>query len=112
MEGPLECRDAGGFLNWGYIPVNRPGKEDHIVPTQVHLCKLLGSVCWSDESRYGDREGFADMETLHRQVHELATELLDIRDRGSAQAASAAMEKLHQLRDSLLRELKGLLRQN
>ncbi|MFU8837577.1 MAG: EAL domain-containing protein [Thiohalomonadaceae bacterium] len=67
-----------------------------------HRCRF-GS--WLDRSGYRQQPGFGKIDLLHRQVHQLASELCELHDQGQAESAIARLDELYALGDALLAEL-------
>jgi hypothetical protein len=62
--------------------------------------------------RYGTQPTFEIIEPLHRQVHVLGAELLELQIQGRNAEALARLGELHGLREALLKQLKTLLQEN
>jgi diguanylate cyclase (GGDEF)-like protein/PAS domain S-box-containing protein len=81
-------------------------------PGDIHLCRF-GS--WLDAQglhRYGTHPALARVDDVHRQVHALATELLQLHSLGQNAEALSRIPELLGLRDELLGQLKALMRKN
>ncbi len=81
-------------------------------PMDRHQCRF---GMWLDAKgliRYGAQPAFHTIELLHRQVHVLGTELLELQSRGRNSEALARLGELHDLRDALLTQLKTLVLEN
>ena len=59
-------------------------------------------------ARYGTQPSFVVIERLHRQVHELVTEMYKLDGQGCNPKALARLDELHNLRSTLLEQLKAL----
>jgi hypothetical protein len=84
------------------------GERDNPPPLDHHQCHF-GK--WLDAERLvrqGAQAVFHNIDPLHRQVHALAAELCELRDRGRKREALARLGELHGLRDALLEQMKAL----
>jgi hypothetical protein len=59
--------------------------------------------------RYGQRHRLRTIESLHRRVHGLALELIDLRAMGKQREALERLPELHRVRDGLLDQLNLLM---
>ena len=88
------------------------GEREVPPPMDRHQCRF---GMWLDAKgliRYGAQPAFHTIELLHRQVHVLGTELLELQSRGRNPEALARLGELHDLRDALLTQLKKLVLEN
>jgi diguanylate cyclase (GGDEF)-like protein/PAS domain S-box-containing protein len=86
--------------------------EEEAPPLDYHQC-LLGQ--WLDTEGldlYGDRSAFHSLDPLHRQVHSLAAELMELHAHNRTPEALARLDELRALRDAWLEQLKELLNEN
>ncbi len=74
-----------------------------------HQCRFGTWLEADGLARHGAQPAFKVIESLHRQVHALATELLEMQARGQSPEVLAKLDKLYGLRDALLEQLKALL---
>ena len=72
----------------------------------VHQCRFAQWLEADGLARYGEQPAFQTIESLHRQVHALAAELLILQACGQSQLALARLGELHDLRDNLLAQMK------
>jgi len=85
------------------------GERETPMPLDMHQCRFGQWLDTDGLSRYGWLSSFPTIERLHRQVHELATELCKLHTQDSDPvAALARLGELHSLRDALLEQLKTL----
>ena len=85
------------------------GERETPMPLNMHQCRFGQWLDTDGLSRYGWLSSFPTIERLHRQVHELATELCNLHTQDSdTEAALARLGELHSLRDALLEQLKTL----
>jgi hypothetical protein len=85
------------------------GERETPMPLDIHQCRFGQWLDTDGLSRYGRQPSFPIIERLHRQVHELATELCRLHTQDSdPEAALARLGVLHSLRDALLEQLKTL----
>jgi len=71
-------------------------------PLSAHHCHF-GQ--WLDRSGFANQPGFGKVDLLHRQVHQLATELCELQDQGHQDQAVERLYELFGLRDQLLKAL-------
>jgi hypothetical protein len=85
------------------------GERETPMPLDMHQCRFGQWLNADGLSRYGSQPSFPAIERLHRQVHELVTELCRLHTQDSNhEAALARLGELHSLRDALLEQLKTL----
>ena len=87
------------------------GEREAPPPLNHHNCRL---GLWTDtdgQARYGGHEAFQAIASLHRRVHALALELVELRMNGRYQETVARLGELNELRDALLEQLKVLIRE-
>ena len=75
-------------------------------PLDQHQCRFGVWLDAEGRTRYGAQSAFQAIEALHRRVHALAIELLDLQARG--RKPLARLGELHGLRDALLERLQTL----
>ena len=83
-----------------------PPQLDH------HQCRFGTWLESEGRLRYVAQPAFQTIELLHRQVHELAAELLELHSQGQADEALARLDDFYQLREDLLEQLKTLAQGN
>ncbi|MFZ4536657.1 EAL domain-containing protein [Propionivibrio sp.] len=81
-------------------------------PRDRHPCHFGAWLNTEGRARHGTRPAFRAIEPLHRQLHALAEELLDLQSRGRHPEALARLSELHALRDALLELLKVLVQES
>ena len=84
------------------------GEPEALPPLDPHQCRF---GIWLDTGglvRYGAQPVFKAIESLHRRVHALAVDLLELQACGRNPEALARLSELHGLRDALLEQLKIL----
>ncbi len=84
------------------------GEQEAPAQQDMHQCRF---GIWLDTEGRGQYEAepvFGEIEQLHMQVHAHVAQLLELYGRGEKKKAIAGIEKLHVLRDSLLKQLKVL----
>jgi len=88
------------------------GEREIPPPLDRHQCRF--GMWWNAEglARYGVQPAFLAIEPLHRQVHALAAELLELHVQGRNPEALARLGELHGLRDALIEQLKTLMQEN
>ena len=62
--------------------------------------------------RHGSHPAYLVIETLHKQVHALSAELIEMHDHGQCLEAITRLTELYKLRDALLTQLKMLMQDN
>ncbi|QVL51348.1 MAG: EAL domain-containing protein [Thiocapsa sp.] len=77
----------------------------------VRQCRFAAWLRAEVASGYGAEPGFQRIDAVHRQVHGVVSELLELRARGRHPEALARLGELHDLRDSLLDALKEWVRE-
>ena len=85
------------------------GERDEHLPLDHHLCRFGAWLDAEGQARYGAQSAFHVLESLHRQVHLLATDLCEFKATGRNLEAVARLGELHALRDALLEHLQTLL---
>jgi hypothetical protein len=79
-------------------------------PLDLHQCRFGIWLDGEGQARYGAYSDFPLIGNLHRQVHELAAELCELRTCDKNIEALARLNQLHDLRDALLAQLQSLVR--
>ncbi len=64
------------------------------------------------QARYGTQPCFNDIGMLHQRVHVMAGVLLELQAQGQNQEALLKLSELHNLRDTLVKQLKSLAREH
>ncbi len=77
-------------------------------PLDHNKCRFSLWLASEGRLRHGGQPALNQVETLHRQVHELAAELLAMQADGQGVEAKARLHELYQLRDSMLELLTDL----
>ena len=85
-------------------------KEEREAPPPLdhHQCSFGKWLEGEGLARYGAKLPFPAIEALHRQVHALAVDLLELQARGRSPEALARLGELHDMRDALLGQLKAV----
>jgi diguanylate cyclase (GGDEF)-like protein/PAS domain S-box-containing protein len=78
-------------------------------PLDPHDCRFGQWLNSESRQRYGAHPAFNAVENLHREVHVIATSLLELHASGHHHQALAGMMELHRRRDALLLQLNNLL---
>jgi diguanylate cyclase (GGDEF)-like protein/PAS domain S-box-containing protein len=81
-------------------------------PLDLHLCRFGTWLNNEGRSRFGRHPDFHEIDRIHKKVHDLALELCDLRALGRAPEALIRVDELHGHRDTLLRKLKELIRED
>jgi len=89
----------------GYIQ----GTRNERPTLDSHQCRFGQWLNHDGLARFGHSLPFAKVLQLHRDIHDLAGELLDLKHDGYAELALARLDTLLDLRDALLKQLIGLL---
>ena len=79
------------------------------LPLAHHQCSFNAWLNSEDQSRHVGQAAFLAIARLHRDLHVLAAELLDLHTEGRTPAALARLGELHALRDALLAQLQALI---
>jgi len=74
-------------------------------PVNYLQCRFSQWLENEGRDSFADRPTLRLVESLHRKVHNLASELLTLSDQGNRQAALERMDELDSLRDDLLKQL-------
>lgn len=85
------------------------GEREAPLPLDINQCRF-GQ--WLDDeglARYGTQPSFVAIERLHRQVHELVTEMYKLDGRGCNPEALARLDELHSLCEALHEQFKALV---
>lgn len=80
-------------------------------PLNHHMCHFGKWLDTEGLVRYSEIPAIQNIEMLHQQIHTLAAEMCMLHDQGKSSEAFAGIEKLHNLRNALLENLKGLARE-
>jgi diguanylate cyclase (GGDEF)-like protein/PAS domain S-box-containing protein len=81
-------------------------------PLNHHQCRFGTWLEGEGLARHASKPAFHTIELLHRQVHALAAELLELNLHGRKKEARVRLDELYQLRDALLEQLKTLVQGN
>jgi diguanylate cyclase (GGDEF)-like protein/PAS domain S-box-containing protein len=87
------------------------GERDAPPPLDRHQCRFGIWLDTKGQVRYGAQPAFEAIDLLHRQVHVLGAELLELLGQDRIPEALARLGELHDLRDALLKQLKTLVRE-
>jgi EAL domain-containing protein (putative c-di-GMP-specific phosphodiesterase class I) len=89
-------------------------REEREVPPPLdhHQCRFGEWMEGEGQARHGTQPAFKTIELLHRQVHVLAVELLELQALNRTPEALARLRELHGLRDALLVQLKTLVKES
>jgi len=88
------------------------GERETPPPLDHHQCRFGKWLDGDGRARYGAHPAFQAVELLHRQVHALAVDLLELRAQGQELGALTRLSELHRLRNALLEQLKTLALEN
>lgn len=75
----------------------------------AHNCRFGVRLEGEGQTHYGQRAEYQAITVLHREVHERAQILLDLKAEGKVGDALNGIADLHQLRDTLLEQLRLLV---
>lgn len=78
-------------------------------PLDHHQCRFGSWLDTEGQQRHGDHSAYADIHSLHLEVHKLARELLALEAENKQDEAEAGLVELRNLRDALLEQLQRLL---
>jgi hypothetical protein len=78
-------------------------------PLNHQQCRFGEWLKGNGLARYGADPAYPVIDTLHRQVHWLSAELIELHVHGRGVEALARLRELHQLRDALLAQLNMLM---
>jgi diguanylate cyclase (GGDEF)-like protein/PAS domain S-box-containing protein len=85
------------------------GARENPPPLDFLQCQFGRWLTAEGLSQYGMLPVFQDIDALHRQIHALAAELCELCAQSRADEAQTRLGELHNLRDSLMKQLKVLL---
>lgn len=85
------------------------GDASSTQPLDLQDCRFGHWLNSESRDRYGTHTAFHAVETLHREVHLIATSLLELHAGGHHQQALSGLDELYQRRDALLQQLNSLL---
>jgi diguanylate cyclase (GGDEF)-like protein/PAS domain S-box-containing protein len=88
------------------------GRRTTPPPLDHHQCRFGHWLDGEGYNRYGEHPPYRGIDALHRQVHQQAGRMLQLKAEGKSEEASAELGKLHRLRDSLLGQLRELVEQS
>jgi len=83
--------------------------EREALPVVHHECRFGTWLETEGHAHHGAQPSFPVIESLHRQVHEMANELCALKARGQKPQALARLGELRGLRDALLAQLQALM---
>ncbi len=86
------------------------GAREAPPPMDVHQCRFGKWLDGEGLASVGAQPAAQDIEQIHRQVHSLAAELVDLQATGRTTEAMARLDELRNLRDALLEHLQRLIR--
>jgi diguanylate cyclase (GGDEF)-like protein/PAS domain S-box-containing protein len=88
-------------------------KGEHATPPSLndHECRLGPWLESDGQARYGAHEAFHAVKFLHKRVHALALELVELKTSDRNGEALGRVAELNELRDNLLEQLKVLIRE-
>jgi len=78
-------------------------------PLDIHQCRFGTWLASEGLARHGAQPVYTVIDSLHRQAHTLAEELLALQAQGKNQEALQRLGELHGLRDALLEQLQALV---
>ena len=82
------------------------------LPLAHHQCRFSEWLANAGHSLHHDHPAFADVVSLHDEIHKLANHLCDNSGKLTPAALSADIDHLHALRDALLAQLQLLIADN
>ncbi len=85
------------------------GERDFSEPADPNNCNFGLWLNAESVDRYSAHPAFPVVVNLHQEIHHFAASLLELHDSGQHQQALMGLDKLHQQRDALLKQLKRLL---
>jgi diguanylate cyclase (GGDEF)-like protein/PAS domain S-box-containing protein len=85
------------------------GESETPPPQDHHQCRFGKWLDTDGMDRHGTQPAFQNVELLHKQVHALAVDLLELQTQGKNPKALARLGELHGLRDALLEQLNTLV---
>lgn len=81
------------------------GKRPTAPPLDDHQCRFSQWLNGEGKKHLGNRLTFQIVSGLHQKAHDLAADLIDLKDNGRGREALIRLEDLYHTRDSLLTEL-------
>ena len=78
-------------------------------PLDIHQCRFGAWMANEGLARHAAQPTFTAIDSLHRQAHTLAAELLELQAQGKNLEALQRLGELHGLRDALLAQLQALV---
>lgn len=84
------------------------GEREALVPQDHHQCRFGTWLDTEGLAQYGESLPFKAIQPIHRQIHKLASELLDLHAQGEHEVVMNRLSELHNLRENLLAQLKLL----
>jgi diguanylate cyclase (GGDEF)-like protein/PAS domain S-box-containing protein len=88
------------------------GEREALVPQDHHECRFGTWLDTYGAEHYGEQPIFKAILPIHRQIHTLAGELLELHTQGEHVQVLSRLNELHVLRDSLHEKLKQLTQLN
>jgi len=85
------------------------GERDFSEPADPNNCNFGLWLNSESVDRYSAHSAFPVVVNLHQEIHHFAASLLELHASGQHQQALMGLDKLHQQRDALLKQLKRLL---
>lgn len=85
-------------------------RGEHASPLEqdIHQCQFGNWMDHAGFADYGEHPLFPSIESLHKQIHDLAGQLLDLHAQGQTSEALLGLDELHRLSDTLLQHIKEL----
>lgn len=73
-------------------------------------CRFGSWMDYSGRARYGEHPIFLSIESLHKRIHDLTDQLLELHAQGKIEEALLGLDELHRLSDALLKAVKSLVK--
>jgi diguanylate cyclase (GGDEF)-like protein/PAS domain S-box-containing protein len=90
------------------VVLDQSGCASKPPPLNPHHCDFGQWLDGPGRDRYGELEHFARIDRLHRRVHGLGEEIIELARSAGAGVAQTRLAELHALRDQLVGELRAL----
>ncbi len=84
------------------------GEREILMPQDHHQCRFGKWMDTDGTAKYGEQSAFHTIQSLHQQIHKLVEKLLKLHSNGESKEVLSQLDELHNLRNSLLKQLKLL----
>lgn len=91
------------------LEIHLSGERMAPLPLDFHECRFGNWLDTDGVDRHGTHPTFKTIQHVHRQVHALAVEMIELKASGKNTEVLERMDELHGLKDVLLDQLRVLI---